>query len=605
MSVQDVRTFPGAVVRSLNSRGRGVRRSLIDGWLTDGRSVDPDTEDFLRRLAGDLHGLADRRLAVFAGPSSSDGLPMLIVGRWADARVLQIGGTAPDTNAPSGRRPSARITHSAAKSVSERHALLTVEGPFDALIDITGGGADQQLSRLRQTLFHVRPRGAYIVRTQVDPSGRQPLADAIAGIVAKRPTGGASTSNPSDRDDAAYASAIGHVRISRSSIRVTVTSGALAKTRYAELDQMMALRPERVGRVEATRAATRFNSACVVTANRSELNRRMPTVFDVPEMALRNYDDVICTPHQVLIKNGFLIPDTFRHPANARLTNRRLTDLTPLFASYPGRLAGPPRLEGDHFYLGSEYPQLFGHVMTEQLSRLWAWREAKAAHPRLLALVPLKSRKTRLTSFEKQIFTAAGIDEADIVTPSGPVRVDHLLAASPMLVNPQYVHPEIRKQWDEVGDSLSAMASARETPARLFVSRKRTHLKRSCLNADEVEAIATRLGFIVVYPEDHSLPEQVQMFRQAELIAGYAGSGLFTLAFCPEPTRLILLSSENYTARNEYLIASVLGHPMDIIWCPAERQLIDGQWTHEGFQSDYRFDLRRDGDLLESLLTSG
>jgi len=187
--------------------------------------------------------------------------------------------------------------------------------------------------------------------------------------------------------------AIGRVRRSRSSIRLSVTVTALAKTRYAELDQMMALRPQRVGTVEATRPATRFRSACVVTANRPELNRRMPAEFDVPAMALRRYDDVVCAPHQVLIKDGYLMPDTFRHPANARLTNHLLTDLTPLFATYPGRLAGPTRLEGDHSYLGSEYPQLFGHVLTEQLSRLWAWRAAKIAHPDLKALVPLRSRE--------------------------------------------------------------------------------------------------------------------------------------------------------------------------------------------------------------------
>lgn len=75
-------------------------------------------------------------------------------------------------------------------------------------------------------------------------------------------------------------------------------------------------------------------------------------------------------------------------------------------------------------------------MLTEQLSRLWAWRAAKIAHPDLKALVPLRSRESRLTSFEKLIFTAADVDEADIVTSVGPVRAEHLLAASPMLVNP-------------------------------------------------------------------------------------------------------------------------------------------------------------------------
>jgi capsular polysaccharide biosynthesis protein len=579
----------------------GVRQSLLDAWIADGQTVDPDTEDFLRQLAVGLHGLAARRIAVFTGPRS-DRLPTLIVERWADAHVLQLGGVTPVSEESPVGQSSERITWSVPTSVSQRHALLTVEGPFDALVDVTGDPPDQQLERLRETLFHVRRRGLYVARTDVDSSGEQPLADAIAGMVADRPVADGSSTH---RDDPSYAAAIGHVTRSRSSIRLSVETSALAKTRYAELDQMMALRPHRVCTIEETRPARRFRSACVVTANRPELNRRMPAEFKVPAMALRRYDDVVCAPHQVLIKDSYLIPDTFRHPANARLTNHLLTDLTPLFAAYPRRLDAPARLRGEYFYLGSEYPQLFGHVLTEQLSRLWAWRAAKLIHPRLKALVPLRSRAGRLTSFERQIFTAAGVDTADIVTPSGPVRVDHLLAASPMLVNPQYIHPEIAVQWDEVGDSLDAMAAVADTPAKLFVSRKRAHAKRTCRNADDVEAIATRFGFTVVYPEDHSLPQQVRMFRKAEAIAGYAGSGLFTLAFCPEPTRLILLSSENYTARNEYLIASVRGHPIDLVWCPAEHPFVDGVWTRAAFQSDYRVDLERDGDHLEGLFATG
>jgi len=598
--VEDLPTLLRSFGRSLTSH-IGIRQSLVDAWIADGQTVDADTEDFLRQLAAGLHGLGQRRIAVFAGPRW-DRLPKLIVDRWADAHILQLGGVTSLKDARCVGASPETITYSAATSVSKRHAVLTLEGPFDAVVDATGDRPDQQLARLRETLFHVRRLGLYIARTDVDPSGEQPLADAIGRLAAHRPLADGSTSR---LDDRAYAAAIGRVRRHRSSVRLRVTASALAKTRYAELDQMMALRPQRVCTVEATRPAVRVTSACIVTANRPELNRLMPAAFEVPAMALRRYDDVICAPHQVLIKDAFLIPDTFRHPANARLTNHCLTDFTPLFAAYPGRLEAPAPLHGDYFYLGSEYPQLFGHVMTEQLSRLWAWRAAKLVHPHLKALVPLRSRAGGLTSFERQIFTAAGIDGADIVTPRGPVRVDHLLAASPMLVNPQYIHPEIAVQWNQVGDNLYRMASAGDTPAKLFVSRKRSHAKRSCRNADDVEAIATRLGFTIVYPEDYALPQQVRMFRRAEVIAGYAGSGLFTLAFSPEPTRLILLSSENYTARNEYLIASVRGHPIDLIWCPAERPFVDGVWTHAAFQSDYRVDLERDGHHLESLLAPG
>jgi len=461
-------------VRNLRSHDRRLKNSLAGMAIAANWQSDGATDDFLRQLAVSLHRLPARRVVVFAAPGVRS-LTTLIVNRWADARVLQIGGSAPATGSSDAVQTSTRITYSAATSVSSRHALLTAEGPFDALIDNTLDDVDQQVARLRETLFHVLRRGVYIARTRPEPdsSGATTFGDAVAGILG---AGSSSSGSPNtqsfSRDDPSYASAIGRVHRHRSSVHLSVTSSALPKTRYHEADQMMALRPDRVGSVHATRPAIRFGSACVVTANRPEQNRRMPAQFDVPAMALRSYHDVVCAPHQVLIKDGFLLPDSFRHPANARLKNHVLTDLTPLFARYPGRLAAPGRLDGDYFYLGSEYPQLFGHVMTEQLSRLWAWRDAKLAHPGLKALVPLRSRKTRLTSFEKEIFTAAGVGEADIVTTVGPVRVDHLLAASPMLVNPQYIHPGIRVQWDEVGSTLIRAAPDHETPRKIFVARK-------------------------------------------------------------------------------------------------------------------------------------
>ena len=56
---------------------------------------------------------------------------------------------------------------------------------------------------------------------------------------------------------------------------------------------------------------------------------------------------------------------------------------------------------------------------------------------------------------------------------------------------------------------------------RLFCSRRPG--KRSCHNAAEVEGLFAAHGFAVVYPEDHPLPEQARMVRDADVVAGFAG----------------------------------------------------------------------------------
>ena len=51
------------------------------------------------------------------------------------------------------------------------------------------------------------------------------------------------------------------------------------------------------------------------------------------------------------------------------------------------------------------------------------------------------------------------------------------------------------------------------------------------------------------------------MVRDADVVAGFAGSGMFQIAFAGGPKHVILVGSESYTASNEYLISSVARAP--------------------------------------------
>ena len=51
------------------------------------------------------------------------------------------------------------------------------------------------------------------------------------------------------------------------------------------------------------------------------------------------------------------------------------------------------------------------------------------------------------------------------------------------------------------------------------------------------------------------------------MVAGFAGSGMFQIAFAGGPKHVILVGSESYTASNEYLISSVVGHRLDLVLC--------------------------------------
>jgi capsular polysaccharide biosynthesis protein len=273
-------------------------------------------------------------------------------------------------------------------------------------------------------------------------------------------------------------------------------------------------------------------------------------------------------------------------------------ELSPLFAMLRDDLSDPEpeRLEGPHFYLDSEFRGHFGHAMTEVMSRLWAWPAAKRAEPRLKALMCVNKGRD-LAGWEATLFAAAGIDRDDIVMASGPVEVEKLLAATPMFSMPAYVHPDIAETWATVGRELAAQAPDRDYPKRVFCARRPG--KRPCHNAAEVEALFADHGFEVVYPEDFPLPEQARIFREAEVIAGFAGSGLFSTCLSDSPKRVIMLSPASYTARNEYMIAAVLGHELDLVLSEP-----DPSYTGHYWESGFTFDFEREGVFLRDLLSA-
>ena len=337
--------------------------------------------------------------------------------------------------------------------------------------------------------------------------------------------------------------------------------------------------------------------------NRTNPGAPLAPTIKAPGLAVREYANVTCAPYQMLIASQMLIPDAYRHYLNRTLTNGHTTDLGVRFARPRKKLKRPQELSGEYFYLGSEVPQHFGHVMTEQLSRLWAWADVKSRYPDAKALVDVRPRHDGLRPWEIEIFSAAGVDPNDLVPTSGVVRVERLLAAAPMFVNTQYAHPAIIHVWDRTGTALIELAPKRVYAERVFVSRRPTRRKRPCRNADEVESFFRSRGFEVIYPEDYGVAEQAKIFGEVRVVAGFAGSGLFSMLFCGEAKTVIVLWPEPYTSRNEYLISSVLGHRLEVFWCATERSHPGGGWDPDAYQSTYFFDFERDAARLDETIS--
>ena len=502
--------------------------------------------------------------------------------------------------------PRARVVvlDPAAQDSEAVHARLAAGGRYHAVVDDTLL-EDHRVDDLERVFLHLRKGGVLLVRRPVPSVGaeqtlRTPGDDTatwsrLAGEVRARAPEVAEV--PRGPSWPAFPEGVAEVRLGSGHVVVVNRIKAYAKLREHQMDQVIEARDLPTARVLTRLPPTELTSRCTLRHNADVRDPAMPETYAVPAMALRRYSDVLCAPRQVAVQGNLLLPDTYRFNAAPTLQNRFAPDLGHDFADLRARTKGAKRLEGAYFYLDSEWTGHFGHALTEQLSRLWAADRARQEEPGLRALVSRRNSRTGLAEYEREIFGAAGFAERDIVLHHRPVRVEALLGASPMWALPTHVHPDLPDLWRTIGGRIAARAQAGDTPRRIFCSRRMS--RRMCRNLGEVEALFERHGFAVVHPEEMAFVDQVEMFRQAEVIAGFAGSAMFTSMFCPTPRHLIVLGPTSYPSRNEYMISAAAGHRLDHVWSePDPEEAAGEQPQYAGF----RFDFAREGQFLEGVL---
>ncbi|MFD1824922.1 glycosyltransferase family 61 protein [Mumia zhuanghuii] len=323
--------------------------------------------------------------------------------------------------------------------------------------------------------------------------------------------------------------------------------------------------------------------------------------FTVPPLALRHYTRAQTYPRQLVSYGDYWLPDSFRHQYAPRLRHPGLVRSSDDMAVIRPRWRPDQHRtwDGTLYYLDTEYPGHFGHVSTEVVSRLWGWERAREEHPDIRPLISLRPGQSRVPQYVHDILTAYGIPRSSIVTQYGDevLDVENLVAADPEFENPRYVSPAIAQTWARIREAFADI----EPPLRaerIFVTRSS---RRLCHQGPAIEHLFADRGFAIVHPEQYSYGEQVQLFARARIVAGYGGSGMFTMMHAPQ-ARIILISGDGYRAQNEALIAAVNGNDIHYFWGRSIPQERDPTMRKIAFGDDFTFNLRRHRWALRRLL---
>ncbi|HEY5848417.1 MAG TPA: glycosyltransferase family 61 protein [Microlunatus sp.] len=518
-----------------------------------------------------------------------------IAEEFADDRVFVISA---DPGAGSSFT-SVPLTESTVPSVED--ALVRI-GPIDILLQHGPLLLPDQARAVRRLLFHLRRNGVYLVDRAADGGEDRQAWSNVAELLSRAAEDRASTTDARSPAELEFAKAVGTVVWAPGLLLVRKETTHHLKLREAEVDELLRLRRGvRAPKVIAQRPGGSMRSRATVRHyGVSAPPRGFDPVFQYPPMVLRNYRGRISlVSHSLILADHAILPGSFRHHLARTLTNPRAVDANDRFARVPAKNRPRTTLPGTYFHLDAPFAGHFGHTMTEVLSRLWAWPAAKQACPELKAIYHLSNRPERAL-VQRRMLEGFGIMPDDIVPVETPVYLNGVQSATAMWHNqrPHYVHPEILEVWRELRRNLAGPAGT--TPdRRIFVSRPDSLGARACRNTPEVEQFFASRGFRVLYPEQYSLTEQATIFGTAEVVAGFAGSALLNTMFSTDLKSLIVLGHHGYTARNEYLVASLLGCELDYLWSDPDVAHPPKRWSPAGFVSPWSFDFGRHGRDLD------
>lgn len=219
-------------------------------------------------------------------------------------------------------------------------------------------------------------------------------------------------------------------------------------------------------------------------------------------------------------------------------------------------------LEGTHIFAGYLFPH-YGHFLLESLANLWFFKK----HPDVPIIWLGVHNQPDFNSVNKQF-----IELFDIKNPihilTEQTEVEELLVPSPgYLIHTRYEPEQV--------EALKLVEAPEPTPGKkIWLSR--SNVGRGCaLNEPILERVLEQNGWIVYFPEKHSIREQLDMLKDAEVVAGLEGSAFHTFVLIPDFKGKLHIFGRRRNVEFDFIfIAETLGLDQEVHKVPSRL------WTH-------------------------
>lgn len=267
----------------------------------------------------------------------------------------------------------------------------------------------------------------------------------------------------------------------------------------------------------------------------------------LPATKLVELEDVSVSADGILFQGLHILPASFAFPF---LQDQWRTRSRVKFLVTNHLLRKRRRFEQDALWLTDDWSLGYFHWLSDVLSKLYAMRD------RINDFVLLLPAQYQSAPFVEASLNAFEVNKIEFIQPNEVLTVDRLTIATPIAPSGHFREDVIKG----VRRVLLERYGAKQRPARrLYLSRSRAP-KRRVVNEVEVLALMRELGFEIVFAEDLTFSEQVNLASTANLLVSNHGAGLTNMLFLPEGANVLELRHRNDAVNNCYFtLASALG----------------------------------------------
>ncbi len=229
-----------------------------------------------------------------------------------------------------------------------------------------------------------------------------------------------------------------------------------------------------------------------------------------------------------------------------------------------------PKIEGLFLYCGILFNN-FGHFLLESIGRLWAYNQFRQSDPYIFFYAPwgLPDYKKK-DSYVHQVLKCLNIPLNRLVFFTDIVQLQKVIVPQQ-----KYGFGKCRTPDNIFMNFITAfkipkpLIKAKRTVDKIYVSRSQLPFNTGRpLCENKFEEYLQANGYVVMYPENHTLYEQLEIYKNAKQIIFCDGGAIYATIFLPHLSATVAIVARRRDSRWNYkeLTEHFYGYKKAVLW---------------------------------------